>query len=108
VWQVSTDGGADPRFSRAGDRLFYSRGHDLMEVPIALEETPRLGTPRVVVSDEAERLRLDLGYDVAPDGRGFVAVREVLDRKTTVPTLTLVESWFAEFRDGLPAPRADT
>ena len=84
--------------ARAGDCLFYAHGSYLMEVSTALEATPRLGTARRVVSGAAERLRLDMGYDVAPDGRGFVAVREVKEEKAAVPTVTLVESWFAEFR----------
>ena len=72
-----------------------------------LGKAPRLGTPRRVVSGASERLRLDMGFDVAPDGLGFVAAREVPDPKATVPTLTLVESWFAEFQEpaGRPGSR---
>ena len=103
MWQVSTDGGDCPRFARAGKRLFYSRGPDIMEVSIDLGKAPRLGTPRRIVSGASERLRLDMGFDAAPDGLGFVAAREVPDPKATVPTLTLVESWFAEFQE--PADR---
>ena len=69
-----------------------------MEVSVELGTTPWLGTPRVRVAGGPARLRLDFGYDVAPDGSGFVAIREIPDPEATVPTLTLVESWFEEFR----------
>jgi len=106
VWQVSTEGGDHPRFSRAGDRLFYTRGSEVMEVTLTLGPTPQLGTPRLVVSGETDKLHLDSGYDVAPDGSGFVAVREVPDQRTAVPNLTLVQSWFAEFRSQAGVPES--
>ncbi len=107
VWQVSTDGGDCPRFARAGKRLFYSRGPDIMEVSIDLEARRR-GSGRRDGSSRvpSERLRLDMGFDMAPDGLGFVAAREVADPKATVPTLTLVESWFAEFQEPAGRPRS--
>jgi len=96
VWQVSTKGGDQPRFSRSGDRLYYLQGNELVEVPVAFKPMVRLGTARTVVDGEKQRLRLENGYDVDPGG-GFVAVREVLESKASVPTLTLVERWFSEF-----------
>jgi Tol biopolymer transport system component len=98
VWQVSTNGGDLPRFSRSGDRLYYVHANELVEVPFAFEPMVRLGTPRTVVDGEKERLRLENGYDVAPGG-GYVAVREVIESKAAAPTLTVVESWFSEFED---------
>ena len=100
VWQVSSSGGARPRWSRAGDRLFYLQGNDLMEVEVKLGKTPWLGTPRARIEGGPARLLFGVGYDVAPDGSGFVAIREVEDPKATIPALTVVQSWFEEFRAG--------
>ncbi len=71
-----------------------------MEVEVKLGKTPWLGTPRVRIQGGPARLQLGVGYDVAPDGSGFVAIREVEDPKATIPALTLVERWFEEFRPG--------
>ncbi len=99
VWQVSATGGAQPRWSRSGDRLFYRQGNDVMEVAVELGATPQLGAARLRIAGGPARLRLELGYDLAPAG-SFVAIREIADPEATVPTLTLVQSWFEEFRPG--------
>ena len=98
VWQVSSAGGTRPRWSRRGDRLYFVQGNDLMQVEVKLAKTPWLGPPRLLFAGGPARLQLGLGYDVAPDGSGFVAIRELPDPEATIPALTLVESWFEEFR----------
>jgi Tol biopolymer transport system component len=98
VWQVSSDGGDRPRWSRAGDRIFYARGEDLMEVEVRTRPTLSLGSPRLRLAGAASRLRLDQGYDVSPDGRSFAAIREVPDPEGHLPSLIVVENWSAEVR----------
>jgi hypothetical protein len=100
VWQVSSSGGTRPRWNRSGDRLFFVQGNDLMEVEVKLGKTPWLGTPRMRFAGGPARLRLAAGYDVAADGSGFVAIRELPDPEATIPALTVVQSWFEEFRRG--------
>ena len=75
-WQVSTNGGRQPRWSRNGTELFYVEGHTLVAVGVST-------SPRFVVG-EADHLftdtRLSFGtmsYDVSADGR-FVMVEDVL------------------------------
>ena len=60
----------------------------------------------------ARDTRLDRYIAWAPDGTSVVHAgrqggynfREVPDQETAVPTLTLVQSWFAEFRDQAGRP----
>ena len=69
-WQVSTDGGRDPRWSADGDRIYYRQGQDLMEVPVSGGASPSLGQPRKLFSWEA----IGRGFDLTPDGERFAAV----------------------------------
>ena len=66
-------GGAQPRWSRDGKKVFFVEGNTLVAVRIGL-------SPNFVVG-EAEQLfassYLSLGYDVSVDGR-FVMVEDVL------------------------------
>jgi serine/threonine protein kinase len=45
-WQVSADGGDEPRWSAAGDELFFLQGRDLMAVPVRTEPGFQAGEPR--------------------------------------------------------------
>jgi hypothetical protein len=40
---------------------------------------------------------LTLGFAVLDDGNRFVAVRRVADPDGSVPSITVVQNWFAEF-----------
>ncbi len=77
-WQVSTGGGAWPRFSRRGDKLYYVAGDSIMEVDIALGSEPKLGAPRELFVRKALGWSLFFGwapgYDVSADGSRFVVV----------------------------------
>ena len=42
-WQISTDGGSNPRWSASGDELFYLQNRDLMGVPIQSEGSFQAG-----------------------------------------------------------------
>jgi serine/threonine protein kinase len=83
-WQVSSELGAYPRWSRDGRELFYIGISDprvsrqlrpLMAVPVEKGESFRAGPPRVVVEDLSRYLTVtapQVDWDVAPDGRRFV------------------------------------
>lgn len=98
-WQVSPNGGVTPRWDRSGTRLYYLQGDSLMEVDVSTKSTVVLGTPRMLFSGAEAHLRWYFWYDVSPDGRTFVAVRETLEDKTKLHSLRVVENWYAEFRD---------
>ncbi|MEK6322623.1 MAG: protein kinase [Acidobacteriota bacterium] len=98
-WQVSTNGGATPRWDRTGKKLYFVQGESLMEVEVSTQPKLSLGTQRPLFSGAMGRLRLDLWYDVSPDGKTFAVVREAPGDKSFVHSLRLVENWYAEFKD---------
>ena len=52
-WQVSNQGGGEPRWSAGGDELFYRSEEGLMAVDIsATGDTLRAGTPRLLFSGD--------------------------------------------------------
>jgi serine/threonine-protein kinase len=78
-WRISTDGGAQPLWSRDGRELYYRNGDKMMAVGIStgVEFTPE--KPALLFEG---RYSLGVGlqapvtnYDVSPDGRRFVMIR---------------------------------
>jgi serine/threonine-protein kinase len=90
-WQVSTDGGAEPRFRRDGRELFYRNGDKLMSVAIEAAGEPVRQRPTVLFE---KRFALATFFDVASDGR-FIFIEDVATQGP--PTeLVLVQNFFAE------------
>ena len=98
-WQVSANGGVQPRWSRDGTELFYIEDNTLTAVQVSL-------SPNFVVG-EAQPLfdapllgRSTWDYDVSADGRfvivDFVQPEEML---THTPSIHIIENWYEEFRD---------
>jgi Tol biopolymer transport system component/tRNA A-37 threonylcarbamoyl transferase component Bud32 len=94
-WQVSTDGGTEPLWSRDGRELFYRNGNDdLVAVEIAGSSTFAIGAKQVLFS--ALPYHPDpnhANYDVHPDGRRFLMLRIV---PATGGELIWVEHWLPE------------
>jgi Tol biopolymer transport system component len=100
-WQVSNQGGRRPRWSPAGDRLYF-QSHDgslLFEVEIVLGETPTIGVPRLVLDLSKAGLKHWAGRNYAPhsDGKRFLALAAP-SRWADTGSVILVENWFEEFR----------
>ena len=71
-WQVSAGGGSEPIWSRAGDRLFYRNGKQLLAAVISA--APAFSVKRRDLLFESDLLtdNFHANFDVAPDGRRFV------------------------------------
>ncbi len=94
---VSRDGGTEPRWAHSGRELFYKGGSQLMAVDIAPGATFVAGTPRPLFSLTGYRsARNRAQYDVAPDDRHFLMIREPSDAGPG--TVVYVENWLAELR----------
>lgn len=65
---VSPNGGISPRWSPAGDELFYLRGSTMMAASVELEPTFQRSTPRELFTGA-----FDSKFDVVPAGPHFVA-----------------------------------
>jgi serine/threonine-protein kinase len=72
-WQLSTEGGKGPIWSRDGREIFYTDGHKMMVVPVEIEPTFSPGAPRRLFEYGFVRaVGPSPDYDVAPDGQRFL------------------------------------
>jgi serine/threonine-protein kinase len=103
-WQVSSGGGQQPRWSRDGHELFFASPQDAL-LHIIVENGPswRAGTPSVVLREGTLFAAAGAGgatYDVSPDGRRFLVVKEAADLSVAPPQIIVVQH-FDEVLKGL-------
>ncbi len=67
-WQVSTEGGSEPRWSAAGDAIYFRFGGSILRAPFDVSGGVRLGAAERVGSTVFSGT-LAASYDVAADGR---------------------------------------
>jgi dipeptidyl aminopeptidase/acylaminoacyl peptidase/aminoglycoside phosphotransferase (APT) family kinase protein len=85
-WQISSEGGAHPRWRGDGRELYFLVRPDLlMVVDVDPGPVPRFSAPRELFREPTE------SFDVSPDGQRFVALRSA-DRDDRRP-LTLITNW---------------
>jgi len=102
VRQVSTDGGTEPRWCRAGNLLFFRKGKRWLATSVSFEPEPRWDPPRVVF--ETDFLDTDgYSYDVSPDGQYLYVVKSAApDERRTVHFVT---GWTEELKRLVPVAR---
>lgn len=100
--QISFNGGTTPRWSPRGDELFYGTDRtdnaDLMCVGIATEPELQLTEPLKLFNGADTEINLSKGWSVSSDGRRVLGIRDVTS-KFESSRITVVENWFAEFKD---------
>jgi Tol biopolymer transport system component len=92
--RVSVDGGADPRWRRDGQELFYvGADRNLTSVAVKVGSTFEVGKPRALFDTRVEYLWEDARnhYDVTADGQRFLVMTPV-EAPTSSP-LTVVMNW---------------
>ena len=98
--QVSTEGGEHPRWSAAGDELFFWRGTTLMVSEISTGETLSTTVPRPLF--DAPDLTGDMAYDVGPDGQLFLLALKNPD--SPAREIHVVENWQWQLEERIPVP----
>ena len=95
-WQISRDGGAQPRWSRDGKELFYvSNDNKLMVVPVKADPSRfEPGVPRVLF-DLHTRIIPD-NFGVSGDGQKFLINNRV--EEAASPPATFVLNWTADLK----------
>ena len=95
-WQISTNGGSRPRWSRDGKRIYYvSLDGKLMAVDVyATGDEFFAKVPRVLLQTNMKRY-VGSPFDVSPDGRILVTVS--MNQGDLAP-LTLVQNWTAALK----------
>jgi serine/threonine-protein kinase len=111
-WQISSDGGTRPAWSRKGDELFYLDGNDLLTaVRIQASGTTFMpGKPAKVLNGKYVAGLTTRGYDlrsydVSADGQRFLMLKEMASTSTSapLPTMTVVVNWIQELKSRVPA-----
>ena len=106
--RVSTAGGVHPKWSADGDELFFVQpeGNMLMVASVRTQPNLAVDTPQMVFPGDQIGARLfkpvqpqgtpyEYMYDVSSDAQRFVVVQD--ERETE--TITVVQNWYAEFKD---------
>jgi eukaryotic-like serine/threonine-protein kinase len=92
-WQVSGEGGAQPRWRGDGKELFYiAPDHGLMAVDVQTQPAFQTRTPhRLFVTPSIAGNTLQYQYDVTRDGKRFVLVAPAVGGIST--PATVVQNW---------------
>lgn len=101
-WQISTEGGREPRWARNGHELFFTTGggagpRALMSVVVTPGSSSfAVGKPAVVMKFPSG---LSSAYDVAPDGRFLFHVpASNATAETSRQQIVVVQHWFDELK----------
>jgi len=110
-WQVSIDGGRQPRWAHSGRELFFQSPEDaMMSVPIGDGEDFAYGSPGLLFEGESFWLTQNLSgvrYEVAPDDQRFLIATTQTSGATgsdapPPPTTILVNNFFEELKRAVP------
>jgi Tol biopolymer transport system component/DNA-binding winged helix-turn-helix (wHTH) protein len=99
--QISRSGGCQPRWSGAGDELFFVSGDGLYAAPMAENEDALPDATPIPLFEHASLSTsspFTTMYDVAPDGQTFVLV-ETLESpagRSAGSVVRVVENWWVE------------
>ena len=94
---ISTNGGAEPVWSRDGRELFYRQG-DLMWVVEFDTSSGEPGAPRMLFEGEYEA-DIWTNYDISPDGDKFLMI---LPDANAPHELRVILNWFEELKRLVP------
>ena len=105
--QVSTRGGTRPLWSKDGRELFYYVTPDtIMALPVRLGADVVLGILQVVVKGPfAVAVNTGRHYDVSPDGKRFLLLKDAeaaAGARPAPPEIHLVQHWAEELKAKVP------
>jgi serine/threonine-protein kinase len=95
-WPISTDGGTEPAWSSDSKEICFRRGDALVAVTITTGTEVKIGKPQTLFESRYETIDGARNYDVAPEGKAFVAVRSEGAAESKV--FNVVLNWFSELR----------
>jgi Tol biopolymer transport system component len=105
-WQVSTNGGTEPLWSRDGHELFYRSRDELLVAGIETTPVFAAGNPEILFRDTyfgsgGGVPQGGRAYDVARDGQRFLMIKPV-EASIAAPRIIIVENWFEELARLVP------
>jgi len=101
AWQVSTNGGTQPRWRGDGRELYFVEGRStLTALPVSTKAEVELGrAQRLFDSPDLMSRNPWPQYDVSADGQRVLTATPVGDGSDRRASIRVVLNWFAEFRD---------
>jgi eukaryotic-like serine/threonine-protein kinase len=100
---ISTDGGAEPRWSRDGRELFYRQDDKMMAVTITPGPSLTASSPRMLFEGRYQLADTGIGgYDVAPDGRFLMIQATVAEQPAA--EFNIVLGWFDDVKARIARP----
>jgi serine/threonine-protein kinase len=105
-WQISSEGGTDPVWSRSGRELFFVTAASRMaavSIPAGFNFT--YGKPQPLFDATAYYLNVATRpFDISADGKRFLMLKDASNGNTAVrPSIVVVSHWFDEIRSKMPA-----
>src|SRR5271165_2155431 len=98
-WQISTDGGAEPRWSKNGHELFFLHNAAVLAVSYAVQGNSfQAGIPKLLFESKIEMRAPYTSFDTTPDGQHFVAFQFEGGKTTPHPDPTVVLNWLTTVR----------
>ena len=95
-WQVSQDGGKQPRWGPGGTELFYEKEDTLYAATVTTEGAFSLGSTTKLFSDASLDWPFDRAtYDVSHDGQRFITIDTI--GEVAKPRMRIVQNWFVGF-----------
>jgi serine/threonine-protein kinase len=107
-WQVSTEGGRAPLWSRNGRELFFVDGtRTMVSAPVTFGTGAQIGlrTKLFKLRDEIYLANQEnyTPFDIAPDGR-FLMARTMRTTAAKISPIVVTGNWFTELRTRLAQP----
>ncbi len=109
--QVSTGGGAQAHWSRNGDELFFvAPDGALMGVRVGGGTTWTASAPAKLIEGRSyyrgDGTNTSRTYDVSPDGKRFLMVKDATDQAPATPlSVVVVQNWSEELKRLVPSKR---
>jgi serine/threonine-protein kinase len=103
LYQISTGGGSRPLWGPEGRELFYlASGRRLTVVPVQTNPSFTAGSAEILFEDPYWAAGAGRPYDISPDGRRFLMVKESEDDTSALRSVTVVLNWFEELKARVP------
>ncbi len=106
-WQVSTNGGNQPRWARNGRELFYRGGDAVIVVAVETKPAFRAEEPKMLFRGNYYSLVGQM-WDVSPDDKRFLMLKPAASTAAESaaaaprPKINIVINWFEELKQRVP------
>jgi serine/threonine-protein kinase len=102
-WPISAGGGTRPLWGPDGRELFYlAPSGRLTVVPVQTDPSFTAGSAEVLLAEPYYAGAMGRTYDISPDGRRFLMIKESAEDTSAPMSMTVVLNWFEELEARVP------